>query len=507
VIELADGRLTTATVREAEQRIADQMRAMAADGRRVIDASARTAGVRAVERRLGGELSAEQRDAVELMTGPSRAVTLIGSAGTGKGVSIDSAAHAELAAGRQVYGLAVAGRTAQRLGESAPALAGRVKTIDGFAAAVEHRRLRVDDRTTVYVDEAGMGDTERLSKVVDLVNERGGSIVLIGDAKQLPSIGAGGMFDRLTREIPTAELTEVRRTSDPDALKAWNALRAGDAATAIDLFDRSGQLHLADTREQATEQAIRRYDQLAAEHGHAQVAFVFDASNREIDHANLREQHLRHRRGELSDTVVEHPDGYQLRIGDRVISTRPLAQEAGPRVENGQRGEIVGLAPDTGHVAIRLDGDDRAALVDREQLDGLRLGYATHVVREQGATVRHSVVVTGGWQTSQETAYVEATRATHGTDWHVAREDLTDPDQDPGDDRQLLGRLAERMATSRAQEPSVTTDLAPALSPTPVEFEDPSRAPGDPSDGMHVARLLPPAPADRSIDRGLELER
>ena len=51
---------------------------------------------------------------------------LIGPAGTGKGVVIDAAAQAEREAGREVYGVAVAGRTAQRLGEaSQPSKAGR----------------------------------------------------------------------------------------------------------------------------------------------------------------------------------------------------------------------------------------------------------------------------------------------------------------------------------------------------------------------------------------------
>ena len=39
------------------------------------------------------------------------------------------------------------------------------------------------------------------------------------------------------------------------------------------------------------------------------------------------------------------------------------------------------------------------------------LAYAQHVYRQQGATVDRSVVLTGGWQTSKETAYVQATRA------------------------------------------------------------------------------------------------
>ena len=62
-----------------------------------------------------------------------------------------------------------------------------------------------------------------------------------------------------------------------------------------------------------------------------------------------------------------------------------------------------------------------------------------------------AVVVTGGWQTSQEGAYVQASRAREGTDWHVAREDLGTE----GVDAERVGRLAEMMRASRAQLPSL----------------------------------------------------
>jgi conjugative relaxase-like TrwC/TraI family protein len=116
VLDLDDGRMTTRRVREAERAIERRMRAMANDPTPALDAHAREHGIATVERRLGGELSAEQRAAVETITGPGRASVLIGPAGTGKGVVIDAAAHAEVEAGREVYGVAVAGRTAQRLG-------------------------------------------------------------------------------------------------------------------------------------------------------------------------------------------------------------------------------------------------------------------------------------------------------------------------------------------------------------------------------------------------------
>jgi hypothetical protein len=60
-------------------------------------------------------------------------------------------------------------------------------------------------------------------------------------------------------------------------------------------------------------------------------------------------------------------------------------------------------------------------------------------------------VLTGGWQTSKETAYVEATRARHRTDWFIARDDLGED----GQDAQRVTRLAQKMTNSRAQTPSL----------------------------------------------------
>jgi hypothetical protein len=44
--------------------------------------------------------------------------------------------------------------------------------------------------------------------------------------------------------------------------------------------------------------------------------------------------------------------------------------------------------------------------------------------RQQGATVERAVVVTGGAQTSRESAYVQASRAREGTEWFLSREEL-----------------------------------------------------------------------------------
>ena len=98
----------------------------------------------------------------------------------------------------------------------------------------------------------------------------------------------------------------------------------------------------------------------------------------------------------------------------------------------------------------------------------MRLAYAQHIHRAQGATVARSLVLTGGWQTSKEPAYVEASRARAGTDWYVSREDLGSE----GRDADRVRRLARSMRRSRAQTPSLSyreehdADWVPALDRT-----------------------------------------
>jgi conjugative relaxase-like TrwC/TraI family protein len=483
VLDLADGRMTTARVRAAEQDIDRRLGGMAADPAAAIDTAARDYGIATVEQRLGGALSPEQRAAVETITGPGRAAILIGPAGTGKGVVIDAAAHAEQEAGRDVYGVAVAGRTAQRLGESAPALEGRTRTIDGFLASLDAGRLHVDQRTTVYVDEAGMGDTARLAPLVAAVDERGGRLVAIGDHRQLPAIGPGGMFEHAAGTVPRAELAEVRRTEDPETREAWRELREGDPVAAMAHYAARGELHFAETRTHAIEAAARQYDELAREHGHERVALMSDASNVEIDTLNLRVQALRAERGELTPEAVEHPDGHHLHGNDRVVWTRPMPTGDGPRVENGERGTITAADPDDGRLTVQLDAG-RTVQLDGERLDSLRLAYAGHITREQGATVTRGVALTGGWQTSREGVYVQASRATDRTDFHIARDDLDAPE-----DAEHVQQLATRIERSNAQTPSISQPL-----------DDPYRDPGEQHGREHVERFGPPRPPEPTPD-------
>ena len=456
VIPLEGGRMTTLAVRAQEQAIERRAVTLAQPAERDVGDIARKSATREVAERIGAPLSHEQQQALRAITGPERLSILVGPAGTGKGVVIDTAARAEQLAGRNIVGIAVSGSTAERLGTDSPALAERTLTLDALVARANTGTIRVGPDTTIFLDEAGMVDHERLDALTELIERFGAKLIAIGDGKQLPSIGPGGMFDRLATHAPTAELEDIHRTLDPAEQKAWRALRCGEPEKAMAHYLHHGQLYFRDTRDDAGEAAVQRWHTLTQRHGIREVALIADSSkpgDRPPQRPCTAPTRTK-RRTRTHEIQLPHQH-YGLRQGDLIAFTTQHRPSGQPRVENGTRGEINAI--NERGVTITLDGSQRKIQLADEHLDSLRLAYAQHVYRQQGATVERSVIVTGGWQISKETAYVEASRARHGTAWYLAREELGADGQDERRVRQLAGMMRQ----SRAQTPSLAHRESP----------------------------------------------
>ncbi|MFI4984887.1 MAG: MobF family relaxase [Solirubrobacterales bacterium] len=451
ILPLEGGLMTTLAVRARERAIERRFGELSTAAGRDVGERAREFADDRIAERIGGRLSEEQAHALEVITGPERAAILVGPAGTGKGVVIDAAARAEQLTGHRTFGVAVSGSTAQRLGQDSPALAGQTLTLDALVARVQRGQVSIDGHTTIYFDEAGMADTDRLDRLTEVIADSRSKLVAIGDAAQLPSIGAGGMFERLAQIVPSAQLSNVRRTLDPDEQRAWADLRAGRSDRAMAHYLSQGRLHMADTRDDALEHAVRNWATLTEAHPIEQVALISDASNKEIHRLNARAQHYRSERGELGDLEVQVPGvHYGIREGDRVAMIDQHHEPGVERIENGARGEVLAIT-EGGEVLVQFDVTGQQRTLAGDDLARLRLGYAQHIHRAQGATVTRTLVLTGGWQTSKEPAYVEASRARQGIDWYVSREDLGVE----GHDSERIGRLAQAMSCSHAQTPSL----------------------------------------------------
>ena len=186
---------------------------------------------------------------------------------------------------------------------------------------------------------------------------------------------------------------------------------------------------------------------------------------------------------------------YGIRQGDRVALIDQHYEPGVERIENGSRGEVLHIS-ESGEVLIEFDVTGRRRTITGEDLARVRLGYAQHIHRAQGATVTRTLVVTGGWQTSKEPAYVEASRARQGTAWFVSREDLGVE----GHDTDRIQRLAENMRRSHAQTPSLAhPELADRVWGTNFHRQlAPSRASRIPGIVRAINRIVNPPAQERT---------
>lgn len=295
---------------------------------------------RAIGKEIGGSLTQEQREALQTITGRGGMSVLVGRAGTGKGVVIGTAARAWQLEGNTVIGTAVAGSTAQRLGEEARL--DHAHTADKLIRGIEQGHIKLGPDTVVIMDETGMADTKRLAKLTELTGRSQTKFLAVGDSAQLGAIGPGGLFKEIENKVPTAELTEVHRANHEWERKAWEQVRAGEPGPAIASYLAHDRLHIHDTRAQAAQAMVENWDRARRDAPEGRTVMITDASNKERDQINAMAQERRAQAGELgADRIPLPAKPYGLATGDEIIFTAPYRAPGERQVENGITGTIL----------------------------------------------------------------------------------------------------------------------------------------------------------------------
>ena len=105
-----------------------------------------------------------------------------------------------------------------------------------------------------------MVGTRQLERVLSHAAEAGAKVVLVGDIRQLQSIEAGAAFRSIHERHGGAEIGEVRRQREDWQRDATRDLATGRTGEAIHAYDAHGMVHVAQTREQARDDLIDRWD-------------------------------------------------------------------------------------------------------------------------------------------------------------------------------------------------------------------------------------------------------
>ena len=198
-------------------------------------AVARAAGLSA---RHGHAWTADQKSATaQLLSTRNRVVAVQGYAGTAKTTTV-LATFAREASDRGVRVTALA-PTASAANVLGAALDMRGDTVARHLLSPEGRRSAA--ATAWIVDEASLLSAHDMARLLVAAEKANARVILVGDVKQLGSVGAGAAFAQLqSAGMETAKLAEIVRQTNPLTKEAVEASIAGDARRALDALDRGG---------------------------------------------------------------------------------------------------------------------------------------------------------------------------------------------------------------------------------------------------------------------------
>ena len=370
-----------------------------------VDAGDVNAFIAREEREQGVSYARGQKQAiVDALSGG--VMLLTGGPGTGKTTVVRALLHIFRSMDMTVALCAPTGRAAKRLSESTSTEA---KTIHRllemeFEEGSGHGRFRRNEQdlleeSVIIVDEASMVDNTLMCSLCKAIKP-GARLILIGDADQLPSVGAGRVLNDLidSGRFATVRLTEIFRQAG-ESLIITNA-HAINEGTYPDLtvknndfffLPRRSDREIADTVVELCATRLPRAYGKATEGG---IQIITPSRKGEAGTENLN----RRLQSELNPPAKGKKElTYRdtvFRVGDRVMQTKnnyDITWESGSSVDrtegsgvfNGDIGTVVFIDPAEGEMVVSFD--DKEATYTGDMLDELEHAWAVTVHKSQGS--------------------------------------------------------------------------------------------------------------------------
>ena len=350
-----------------------------------------------VEQRLGLELAASQKAAVELALA-SKLLVITGGPGVGKTTLINAILRILAAKKLRIQLCAPTGRAAKRMSEAT-----------GMEAKTIHRLLEFDPQAygfrrgaelplecdLLVVDETSMVDVPLMASLLAAIPPEA-ALLLVGDVDQLPSVGPGQVLADVIASgaLAVARLTEVfRQAASSRIITTAHAINAGaipDLRSPPEGTSSDFYFLPAETPEQAVSLILKVVgERIPARFGFDPVAEVQvlcpmargGCGSRSL---NIELQKL------LNPDPTEQVErfGWRFAPGDKVMQ---IANDYEKEVFNGDVGTIDSIDSDNSELSVLFPSGEAGATGSRAvvygwgELDHLVPAYACTIHKSQGS--------------------------------------------------------------------------------------------------------------------------
>lgn len=344
-------------------------------------------------------LSDEQQAAVRHLTSNRQLASVVGFAGAGKSTLLKAASEAWTEQGHGVHGLALAGKAAEELQESAGI---QSRTLHSLEYALKHDKTQINKGDVYVIDEAGMVGSKQLAAMMTQIEKAGAKLVLAGDPDQLQPIAAGGAFRAITERTGYAEVTRIRRQKEDWQKDASLAFARGDVQSGLDAYVERGFHHPQALKANAIDKMA---NMAVADINNDRETLCLAHTNKDVQAVNGAVRQKLQEAGKLGEgTPFASSKGTRnFAKGDRLVF---LQNDRDLGVKNGTLARV--KASEAGHLTVETDAGEKVAF-SADRYNSVDHAYAVTVHKAQGATV-DNVHVLATRSMTRNLAYVAMTR-------------------------------------------------------------------------------------------------
>jgi len=337
------------------------------------------------------DLAPQQREAIRMALS-HKALVITGGPGTGKTTILRCIIRILEKKGLRIHLASPTGRAAKRMAEATGREAATIHRLLEWSpaqAGFQRNAQRPLETDLVIVDEASMIDIvlmNSLLRAIPLV----ATLVLVGDADQLPSVGPGTVLKDILNSgrLPAVRLTEVFRQAEQSRIiRNAHQVNRGEVPD-LSRPPRDDQSDFHFLPEEDPERLQQLIVDLASRRLPARYGLdpvediqVLTPMHRGVIGAAQLNSALQAKLNPPNPDRLEVMRGGRVfRTGDRVMQTRNNYDK---EVYNGDIGRIVQVDPEEQAVTVRVD--NRTVTYDFSELDELTLAYVATVHKSQGS--------------------------------------------------------------------------------------------------------------------------